>query len=322
MTPEPVRPVRANALRPALAASALALLSLGGLLAGGCGAAPPPTFSADSAMVHVERQVALGPRVPGTSARDAAARYLGHTLERYGAQVRVQAFEIPDPYRAGPLRLVNLIGSFAPERTRRVMLAAHYDSRPWADQESDSTLWERPIPGAVDGAAGTAVLLELARLVGSALPPDIGVDVVLFDGEDYGREGDLQYYLLGSRGFLVRAAGYRPACMILLDMVGGRGTRIRREGFSVERSPALVDFVFGRAQALGLAGFSNDEGTPVFDDHVPFLQAGWDAIDLFGYDYPAWHTLGDDLEQVDAARLQEVGTLLQSIIYDFDYRRP
>ncbi len=290
-----------------------------GLLAGGCAAKEVPAFSADSALVHVEHQVALGPRVPGSPARDAAARYLARTLERHGASVSLQAFEVDDPYRPGRLRLINIMGSFAPDRGRRLMLAAHYDSRPWADQEADSTLWTTPIPGAVDGAVATGILLEVARVVGARLPADIGVDVVLFDGEDYGKEGDLQYYLLGSQGFVARAAGYRPVAAILLDMVGGRGTRVQQEGFSRQRAPALVDFVFGRAAALGLDYFEPVEGTPVYDDHVPLLQAGYPAIDLFGYGYGAWHTLGDDLDQVDAARVADVGTLLQSIIYDFSY---
>ena len=299
--------------------AAAGVLAAGGLVAGGCGASEPLPFSADSAWVHIERQVSLGPRVPGSPARDAAARYLARTLERHGAKVSLQAFEIPDPYRPGPLRLINIMGSFAPDRTRRLMLAAHYDSRPWADQEPDSALWTTPIPGAVDGATSVGVLLEISRLLGARLPADIGVDIVLFDGEDYGKEGDIQYYLLGSQGFVVRAAGYRPVAAILLDMVGGRGTRIRPEGFSRQRSPRLVDFVFGRAAQLGLSGFGSEEGSTMYDDHVPLLQAGYDAIDLFGYDYGAWHTLGDDLDQVDRALVAEVGTLLRSIVYDFQY---
>jgi Peptidase family M28 len=302
----------------ASAVAAAGLLTIG-MVAGGCGAKEAPAFSADSALVHTERQVALGPRVPGSPARDAAARYLAHTLERYGARVSVQAFDVDDPYRSGKLRLINIVGSFAPERTRRLMLCAHYDSRPWADQESDSTLWNTPIPAAVDGALGVGILLELARCMGGRLPADIGVDVVLFDGEDYGKEGDIQYYLLGSQGFMARAAGYRPAAAILLDMVGGRGTRVREEGFSRQRSPALVDFVFSRAAELGLEYFEAAEGAPMYDDHIPMLQAGYDAIDLFGYGYDAWHTLGDDLSQVDRGSVAEVGTLLQSIIYDFRY---
>ncbi|HEU4364647.1 MAG TPA: M28 family peptidase [Candidatus Krumholzibacteria bacterium] len=305
--------------RAGAVAAAAAVFAAGGMVAGGCGASEAPVFSADSAWVHTERQVAFGPRVPGSPARDAAARYLARTLERYGAEVSLQAFAIDDPYRPGPLRLINIMGSFAPDRAKRLMLAAHYDSRPWADQEGDSTLWTTPVPGAVDAAASVGVLLEVARIVGARLPADIGVDIVLFDGEDYGKEGDIEYYLLGSQGFVARAAGYRPAAMILLDMLGGRGTRVREEGFSRQRAPELLDFVFARAASLGLTYFESAEGAPMYDDHVPFLQAGHPAIDLFGYDYAAWHTLGDDLGQVDRDLVAQVGTLIRSVVYDFRY---
>lgn len=288
-------------------------------LAAGCGAGEAPAGSVDSAMVHIERQVSYGPRVPGSPARDRAARYLARTLERYGARVSLQSFEVEDPYAERRLHLINIVASFAPERTRRIMLCAHYDSRPWADQEADSALWSTPIPGAVDGAASVGVLLEIARLVGARVPDDIGVDIVLFDGEDYGRAGDIEHYLLGSKHFVVNLGSYRPTCAILLDMVGGKGTRVRRETLSKEHAGPWLDYVFARAAALGLDYFEAADGPPMIDDHVPLLQAGIPAIDLFGYDYAAWHTLGDDLSQVDPAKLQQVITLLQDIVYDLGY---
>ncbi|HXV13527.1 MAG TPA: M28 family peptidase, partial [Candidatus Krumholzibacteria bacterium] len=298
--------------RAATLASAAALAAM----AAGCGASEPPAGSVDSVMVHVERQLSFGPRVPGTPARDAAARYLARALERYGARVSLQSFEVEDPYELRRLRLINVVGSFAPERTRRIMLCAHYDSRPWADQERDSTLWTEPIPGAVDGATGVAVLLEVARLVGLASPGEIGVDVVLFDGEDYGKRGNIDHYLLGSKHFVMNLNGYRPQGAILLDMVGGKGTRIRREPFSKEHARAFLDHVFARAAALRLDYFEAADGAPMIDDHVPLLQAGIPAIDLFGYDYAAWHTLGDDLSQVDPAKLSQVLVLLRDLLYD------
>jgi Zn-dependent M28 family amino/carboxypeptidase len=267
-------------------------------------------------MVHVERQVGFGPRVPGSAAHDRAVRYLARTLERHGARVSLQSFQVDDPYGAQPLRLINIVGSFAPERTRRLMLCAHYDSRPWADQEADSSLWSTPIPGAVDGAAGVAALLEIARLVGIQLPGKIGVDVVLFDGEDYGKSGDLEQYLLGSIHFAVDLRGYRPEHAILIDMVGGKGTRVRREGFSNEHAAPWLDAVFARAEALGLDYFESAAGPPMYDDHVPLLRAGIPCIDLFGYDYGAWHTLRDDVSQVDPEKLGQVVTLLRDIVYD------
>jgi len=270
-------------------------------------------------MVHVERQVSFGPRVPGTPARDRAARYLAHTLERYGAKVSLQSFEVDDPYSERPLHLINIVGSFAPERAKRILLCSHYDSRPWADQEKDSTLWSTPVLGAVDGAASVGVLLEVARLIGLQHPREIGVDIVLFDGEDYGRTGDIEHYLLGSKHFVVNMGGYRPACAILLDMVGGKGTRVRREQLSKENAGPWVDYVFGRAAALGLDYFEAADGPPLIDDHVPLLEVGIPAVDLFGYDFAAWHTTHDDLSQVDPARLDQVIILLRDIVYNLSY---
>jgi hypothetical protein len=287
--------------------------------AAGCHRAAAPAFSADSALVHVERQLSFGPRVPGTAARDSTARYIARTLERYGARVTVQPFEVNDPYASRRLRMMNVIGSFGGGEGRRVMLASHYDSRPWADQEADTTLHATPIPGAVDGATSTAILLELARLAGDRAPDGVGLDLVFFDGEDYGKQSDIDHYLLGSRHFAANLAGYRPVAAILLDMVGGVGTRVRREVNSEERSGALVDYVFERARALGLDYFEPVPGSPMFDDHIPLLQAGIDAIDLFGYDFAAWHTLRDDLSAVDRDKVQQTGTLLREIVFNFRY---
>ncbi len=310
MSPNALRETRTRRVAAVLAHAITAAV-----LASGCGAGSAPVGSIDSAMVHVEKQLSYGPRVPGSPARDHAARYLARTLERYGARVSLQSFAVDDPYSEQPLRLINIVASFAPDRKKRMLLCSHYDSRPWADQEADSTLWSRPVPGAVDGAASTAALVEVARVLGQRAPHDHGVDIVLFDGEDYGRQGDLEHYLLGSKHFVSTLEGYRPSGVILLDMVGGKGTRIRRESMSKERSGPLVDYVFARAAALGLDYFEAVDGTPVYDDHVPFLQVGIPAIDLFGYDYPAWHTTRDDVSQIDRDKLGQVITLLVDIVY-------
>jgi len=284
----------------------------------GCNHAAPPVFSVDSAIVHIDRQLACGPRVTGSAARDSAASYIARVLERDGAVVRVQPFEVKDPYGDRTIRMMNIIGSFGEGRQRRLMLCSHYDSRPWADQEKDSTLWNTPIPGAVDGATSTAILLEMARLAGRHAP-DIGLDLVFFDGEDYGKHEDVDYYLLGSRHFAKNLENYRPVAAVLLDMVGGKGTTIRREGTSDERSRALMDYVFARAKALDLRGIESAPGVPMLDDHVPLLQAGIPAIDLFGYDFEPWHTLRDDGTAVDRAKVEEVGILLRDLVYNFHY---
>ena len=301
--------------------SSLFLLVLASVIALACNATEPPLFSADNALAHIEKQVSFGPRVPGSAARDSAAAYIAHTLERCGARVTVQPFEVDDPYAERRIRMVNVIGSFSPDAKKRIMFASHYDSRPWADQETDSTLWTSPIPGAVDGATSTAILLDLARMVGERAPSGVGIDLVFFDGEDYGKEGDLDHYLLGSRHFAANLEGYRPVAAILLDMVGGTGTTIRREEFSHQKSPALVNYVFERAGELGLDYFEAAPGSGIYDDHVPLLQAGFDAIDLFGYGFTAWHTLRDDMTAVEKGKVDQVGVLLRDLVYNFNYSR-
>ena len=162
-----------------------------------------------------------GPRLPNSAARDSVAAYLARTLEQYGAHVSLQHFDVDDPYGERTLHLVNVIASFDPGRGKRVMIAAHYDSRPRADRETIDSLRSLPVPGAVDGAAGAGVLLELGRMLGARMPAGIGVDLVFFDGEDYGEESDREYYLLGSKYFAANLDGYRPVSAILLDLVGG-----------------------------------------------------------------------------------------------------
>jgi glutaminyl-peptide cyclotransferase len=279
--------------------------------------APPPAFDAANVLVHVERQCALGPRVPGTAARDSAAAYIARSAAACGAKVTAQTISLDDPYGTGRLRLVNLVASFAVERKKRVMLAAHYDTRPFADQETVDSLRARAVPGAVDAAASVGILLEIARMLGERMPEHIGVDLVFFDGEDYGKTQDLAHYLLGSKHFAGHLEGYRPECAILLDMVGGVGTRVAREGYSARQASTLLDDLFARARALDLDYFVDVTAGPVYDDHVPLLQAGIHAVDLFGYEYAHWHTTRDTPDKVDPALVAQVGALLRDFLYRY-----
>jgi Zn-dependent M28 family amino/carboxypeptidase len=172
----------------------------------------------------------------------------------------------------------------------------------------------------VDGAASTGILMEIGRLLGERPPPEIGVDLVFFDGEDYGKEGDLEHYLLGSQHFAANLAGYRPEKAVLLDMVGGVGTRVARERHSAEYAPALLDSLFARAERLGLSYFIDEPGQPIVDDHVPLLLAGIQAVDLFGYDYPNWHTLADTPDKCSPELIDQVGRLLVDFLYRYPFR--
>jgi glutaminyl-peptide cyclotransferase len=283
-----------------------------------CGDRPHPSFDSQRAWAHLVKQVEYGPRLPGSAARDSVTYYLTRTLVGAGGEVSAQRFDVKDPYADRVIPLVNVIANFYPGHERRVMLAAHYDSRPWADEEEADSLHSRPVPGANDGASGVAVLLEIGRLLGG-YDPGVGVDLVFFDGEDYGKQGDLDYYLLGSKYFAATRPDYRPVCGILLDMVAGKESFIAREGYSRTNAPRLTDELFSRAERMGLEFFHPVDGGPIYDDHVPFLQSGIEMVDLFGYEYPWWHTVDDVPENCSQDRLGQVGALLVDFLYDFPF---
>lgn len=290
------------------------------MLAGvGCAKAPAPEFSADAAWQHLLKQCEFGPRVPATPQHAETVRYLVRTMDDHGATVRLQNFEVQDPYASRKIPMTNIVGSYFPDRHRRVMLCAHFDTRPRADQETVDSLKTRPILGANDSASGVAVLLEIGRLITQQPPPDIGVDIVFFDGEDYGKESDIAHYLIGSKYFAANLGGYRPDCAILLDMVAGKGAKIRRELNSLAEARPLVDNIFARAERLGLDVFVPERGSAIIDDHVPLLRAGIPSIDLIGLPYPQWHTLGDTPEACSPETMRQVGTLLLDFLYDFKF---
>ena len=241
-------------------------------------------------------------------------RYIAERLRRYGASVSAQPFDavISD---GDTLHLVNIIGNYRSRSRERVLLGAHYDTRPRADRDPDAALRAKPIIGANDGASGVAVLLEVARLLGSAEPP-VGVDLVFFDGEDWGKEGSIGDYLLGSKHFATHLRGYRPRAVIVVDMVGERGATFPVEGFSQAAAPALCDDVFTIAARLGVSQFKREPGPSIIDDHVPFMQAGFPAIDIIDFEYRCWHTLADTPDKCSSESLGAVGKVLMGYLWE------
>jgi len=277
------------------------------------GIAPPPEPDGTGAFAHLEAQVAFGPRTPGSVASERCREYLFEQLAQYTAYVGAQSFTLRDPYGPDSLRLVNVLAHFYRERAKRVLLAAHYDSRPRADRDSGAAR-ERAVPGANDGASGVAVLLDVARVL-SAWDPGVGVDLVFFDGEDYGQESDHDYYLLGSRHFVQTMGTYRPYAMLLLDMVGDADLRIPMEEYSRTEAPRLTQLVFDVADSLQAPGFVREDGEAVFDDHVPFLARGIPAIDLIDFEYPAWHTTADLPERCAPGSLESVARVVLNTLH-------
>ena len=281
------------------------------------GASP---FDPDSAYAYLERQVQFGPRVPNSLAHAATAAWLASELKRHGAVVAEQRADLR-AFDGTTLHAVNIMGSFNPDKGDRTLLLAHYDTRPWADEDADAANRTKPIDGANDGASGVAVLLEIARLLGetgSGAP----VDILFVDCEDYGSEGDEESWALGARYFAENPIrpGYKPARAILLDMVGGKDAVFPAEYFSRRSAPGLDDAVRAAAESLGHGHrFPRVMGSAVTDDHVELIKAGIPAIDIIDYREgqgfaPTWHTLDDNLSNIDRATLRAVGQTVWQVL--------
>ncbi len=281
-----------------------------------------PAFDGDRAFADVEQQVAFGPRVPGSAGHERTRQWLVDTLEPLADRVTEQPFTAMLGDSAA-VEGTNLIASFGldPGLGTRIMLAAHWDTRPFADRDPDPANHRDPVPGANDGASGVAVLLEMARLLATD-PPAVGVDLVLFDLEDSGDYGATDTttartpFALGSAAFVRDNPTYRPTFGILLDMVGDESLRIPKEGFSQRYAPAIVQKVWAAAEAVGAEAFVDETGGAIEDDHVPFLRAGIPVIDLIQQPFPAtWHTTADTPEHVSPASLGQVGQVLVEVVY-------
>jgi len=280
-----------------------------------------PEFSGQRAMWWLRRQCALGPRVPGSTAHRALEKMVAAACDSLDLSLTVLPAVTPDPLRGGTVALRNLVISAGGDDGPPIWLGAHYDSRPVCDRETDPARAARPLPGANDGASGVAILMELAGLM-SATPPSRPVRLLLLDGEDLGRATEAETFCQGSRvlaahwnDFGSPLAGPPPTAVIILDMVGRRGLRIRREAISQRSSPALMERIFHTAAALGLGVFEDAPGRAVYDDHVPLLRVGLPAVDLVDLDDPHWHTLADVPANCSAASLEQVGRLVTQLVY-------
>lgn len=292
-----------------------------------------PAFNADSAYLYIEQQVSFGPRTPNSEAHKRCGDYLVAKLESFGAKVYNQYADLMR-YDGVILRARNIIGAYRPESPRRVMLCAHWDSRPWADNDLNSGNHHKPILGANDGASGVGVLLEIARQI-QFQAPDIGIDIVFFDAEDSGTpqfaqsSGDNTYtWCLGSQYWArtPHVNGYNARFGILLDMVGGKNSTFLKEGISVQYASSVVDKVWRTAERLGYGAYFVDRGGAyVTDDHLPVNEiARIPCIDIINceFDNPVssfgtfWHTVGDDLNTIDKQTLKAVGQTVMQVIYN------
>ena len=274
-----------------------------------------PSFDAQRAFGYLQTQCDFGPRNPGSDAHRKTQQYLFDSLNKLTDLVQTQEFLHLDSALKKEFILTNLVATFYPEEKERILLCAHWDSRPWADQDSVILNRNQPILGANDGASGVAVLLELANIL-SQKKPKYGVDIVFFDGEDYGKRGHTQDYCLGSTFFAQNLPIPKPKFGILLDMIGDMDLNIYKEEYSNTYAPEIVDLIWGKAEKLKLKAFQPEVRHAVWDDHMPLILAGIPTVDIIDFDYPYWHTLHDTPDKCSAQSLETVGKLLISILYD------
>jgi Zn-dependent M28 family amino/carboxypeptidase len=290
-----------------------------------------PDFSADSAYAYIEKQLSFGPRVPGSSEHAQCAAWLESKLNDFADTVEVQSFKAK-AYNGKILRGKNIIASFRPENKKRILLSAHWDSRPYADHDPDKDKHANAIDGANDGASGVGVLIELARQF-SAQNPAIGVDIILFDLEDYGPPQDVQTsgsednWGLGSQFWSnnPHKSNYRARYGILLDMVGVKDATFLQEGFSMMYAPSKVKKVWDIADDMGYGDyFVNERGGYITDDHyyinkisnIPTINIiHLDTESENGSFFQHWHTVNDNLEHIDKATLQVVGNVMMNVVY-------
>lgn len=287
------------------------------------GVEPAVVFNADSAMSYLRTQVEFGPRVNNTEPHRNTARWLEQQLRRHGAVVSLQPMQLTDA-QGTKIDAVNIIGQYNPDASSRLLLLAHWDSRPWADADPDESKHNTPVAGANDGASGVAVLLETARLLGQK-NPGIGVDILFVDAEDRGNHDDEDSWALGAQYFVNHPfkEGYLPDRAILLDMVGGRGAHFYYEAFSAQAAPELLAQIWSIAGDSGYGDiFIPRGGGGVTDDHVRLIDAGIPAIDIIEFDPTSpngfnavWHTTSDTPDNIDPATLKAVGQTLVNYIY-------
>jgi len=296
-------------------------LALALLLPAAC-ATPHPVDGARM-LELVRHQVAGGPRVVGTPSHAATRDWIASELARLGARVERQSFT--DSTLGRPLALTNVIGRFGPDGVRRIVLCGHFDSRPWCDEDPDTSYRHVPVQGANDGASSVALLLEMAELL-HARAPRIGVDLVFFDGEDLGTREKPDDFCLGSKGYAARLPERgdpaRPVAAFLFDMIGERDLRIYAERNSSDRAANLVALVSDAAHATHATGFHDEVRWTIVDDHIPLNDAGLPAVDILDFDYRAWHTHLDTPDQLSAASLAQVGNVAAWLVYDSPLARP
>lgn len=290
-----------------------------------------PSFNADSAFTYCQAQCDFGPRTMNSEAHDKCAAWIVSQFERQGCEVETQKADLQG-YDGTILKSQNIIAHYNPKASQRVLLCAHWDSRPWADNDPDSANWRKPVMAANDGASGIGVMLEIARLLKAEPTLPFGIDFVCFDAEDWGTPqwADVQdngdTWALGAQYWSKNLPqGYTAQYGILLDMVGGQGAKFYREGMSMQYASNVVKKVWSAARKAGYGSFfPKSDGGMITDDHIPVNEnAKIPTVDIIAY-YPdcqqssfgpTWHTTHDTMENLDKNTLKAVGQTIVQVLY-------
>lgn len=290
-------------------------------------------FSADSAYAFCAAQCQYGPRTMNSEAHEKCGEWIAEKFRQYGCEVELQRADLKG-YDGTILKGTNIIAKSQKQTTGpRILICAHWDSRPWADNDPDSANWRKPVMAANDGASGVAVMLEIARLLQENDSASMAVDFICFDAEDWGipqweNDGDADSWALGAQYWAANcpkeiANSYQYG--ILLDMVGGQSARFYQEYFSMKYARNIVEKVWQAASAAGYGSyFPAKDGGGVTDDHLPVNEkAGIPCIDIINH-YPdceqsnfgpTWHTINDDMQHIDKNTLQAVGQTLIQLLF-------
>ena len=288
-----------------------------------------PQLNVDSTWAFMEKQMSFGPRVPNSDAHTQCAEYFVRKMKEYGLDVIIQKADLK-AFDGTILHSKNIIAQFKPEMKNRIFICSHWDSRPFADHDPETADQKKPVPAANDGASGTAIMMEMARLI-KQVKPNIGIDFIFLDAEDYGEPQNMRgtagedNWALGSQYWAKHPhkADYYAKFGILLDMVGAKGATFPMEQESMNLASDIVKKVWDKGIQLGYSDyFINQPGGGVTDDHIYINKyLNIPTIDIIHMDvntgrfFPQWHTTHDDMSQIDKNTLKAVGQTLLEVLY-------
>jgi len=273
-------------------------------------------FDGEAALRYAKAQLDFGPRIPGTTGAQRAGDWIVNEMKKRADTVIVQTWtHTTADGKQLPMR--NILARYNPSATDRILYVTHWDTRPISDGAENPNERQLPVPGANDGASGVGLFVALGDALKKTPPPG-GVDLLFVDGEDYGEfDEKLADVLIGSAYFAKHPpdSSYKPIFGVLWDMIGDKDLAIRKEGYSLQRAPEVVDRVWSKAAELGYEGiFLSADAGPITDDHLPLLEAGMRVIDVIDLDYPYHHRPSDTYDKISARSLSIVGEVAEALL--------